>query len=155
MTYTMSASGTELVKLLNEQRVHYRKLRLLTQRQRSLVLDDDPQALLSLLADRQRVVDDLTALNARLAPFRREWTRVFDGLDPHTRRDVKELLEESNELLASVMTSDRQDSEMLGARRQSAAAGMSATRLAGRASAAYASSTALVGPAAQLAEARA
>ena len=59
---------------------------------------------------------------------------------PETRREVKELLEESNSLLASVMTDDQQDYEMLGARRQATAATLSATRHSGRASAAYASS---------------
>lgn len=154
MAYTVTGQPAELVKLLTEQRNQYRRLRGLTQRQRTLVLDEDSPALLSLLNERQRVVEDLTALGARLSPYRREWTRVYDGLDPAMRGQVKELLEESNALLASVMTADRQDTEMLGARRQSAAAGLSATRLTGRASAAYASSTA-AGPAAQLAEAHA
>src|SRR5438552_1966886 len=123
-----STRETELIKLLGEQRNQYRRLRGLTQRQRTLVLDDNSPALLSLLNDRQRVVDELTSLNARLAPYRREWTQVYDALDPETRQRVKELLEESNALLASVMTADRQDTETLGARRCATAATISATR---------------------------
>src|SRR5437763_809465 len=140
MPYVVSLHSAELVKLLTEQRNHYRKLRSLTQRQRTLVLDDDSPALLVLLSDRQRVVDELTALNARLAPYRREWTRMYETLDPAAKRQAKELLEESNALLASIMSADHQDTATLGARRNATAATLSASRHSGRASAAYASS---------------
>jgi len=140
MNAEFTGNVSELVRLLLDQRVQYRKLQSLTQRQKTLIVDDDPQALLGLLSERQRVVDELTSINTRLAPYRRQWTRVYETLDHATRDEVKELLEESNALLSSIMSSDRDDVEMLRTRRQVAADSLSQTRVAGRAVAAYGSS---------------
>src|SRR5262249_26483017 len=145
MAYTFSAQPAELIRLLSEQRACYRKLRSLSERQQLVVADDDPSAatnLLSILSARQRVVDELTALNAKLSPFRRDWTHVYDALDPETRANVKDILEESNALLSSVITADRQDSEKLDARREAAPAALSSSQVSGLASDAYTLSSA-------------
>lgn len=146
MTQAFDRYATQLLDLLTEQRSQHRRLQLLTERQRILVADDDPQNLLALLAERQGVVDGLGALNQRLAPYRETWTRTYHELDPATRRQVKELLEESNELLAAVLNSDRADTETLGARREVAASTLSSSRLTGRATAAYTAAGAAAAP---------
>lgn len=107
----------ELVQLLEHQRVLFARLRSLADRQKALVIQDDPQPLLALLSERQRLVDGLVGLNARLAPYRSQWTSIYSGLDESRRRHVAELLEESNSALSSILQSDTRDTETLQARR--------------------------------------
>src|SRR5262249_16506136 len=63
----------ELIRLLERQRDVFQHLRSLADRQRALVEQDDPQPLLVLLSERQRLVEDLNRCNSLLAPYRRNW----------------------------------------------------------------------------------
>lgn len=107
----------ELVQLLEHQRVLFARLRGLADRQKALVIQDDPQPLLNLLSERQRLVDGLVGLNARLGPYRSRWTTIYSGLDESRRRHVAELLEESNSALSIILQSDNHDTATLQARR--------------------------------------
>lgn len=135
---------TALIGMLEQQRSFYGRLRLLADRQRALVVQDDPQPLLALLAERQRLVDGLVSLNERLAPFRSDWTTVYGGLDEPMRRHVAELLEEANAALGSILQSDGQDTAALTARRQGMMQQLAMVDAGARASAAYASAGAAV-----------
>lgn len=128
---------SELITLLEHQRTLYRQLRVLADRQKSLVVDEDIQPLLSLLQDRQKLVDGLTGLNARLAPYREGWTQTFNGLDESTRKDVMEMLEEANNTLGSILQSDTRDSATLTARRDQTADRLASMDAGARAGAAY------------------
>ena len=128
---------TELVTLLEHQRTLYRQLRLLADRQKSLVVQENIQPLLSLLQDRQKLVDGLAGLNARLAPYRDGWTETFNGLDEDTRRQVMEMLEEANATLGSILQGDNRDSATLIARKNHTADRLSVMDTAARAGAAY------------------
>lgn len=134
-------SGDRLVELLGLQQGHYRQLRLLADRQRSLVTQDDPGPLLSLLADRQRLVDGLVSLNAQLAPFRENWTDVYGRLDEPFRKQVAVLLEEVNTSLGAILQSDRKDTATLTAKRESMSNRMAGVNASSRASAAYSIAT--------------
>lgn len=129
---------TALIGLLEEQRGLYGRLRLLAERQRGLVVQDDPQPLLALLTERQRLVDGLVGLNGRLAPYRSEWTTVYGGLDEPKRRQVAELLEEANAALGSILQSDSHDTAALTARRQGMVQQLATVDAGARAGAAYA-----------------
>jgi hypothetical protein len=142
-----------LLDLLTSQRERYRKLRKLADRQRMLVSGDDPQSLLSVLGERQRIVDELGRLNDELSPYRSAWTRTYQSLDEATRDRVRGVLEESNGLLASVVAADRDDLAALGARRETTAMELNRTHHAGRAAAAYATAGRATGS--RLTEARA
>ncbi len=134
--------GSRLLELLEQQRSLYRRMRALTERQRSLVVRDDTQPLLKLLADRQKLVDELVKLNEDMAGFRRDWTNIYNSLDEASRERVSELLEEANSSLGAILQSDSKDSETLSARKQSVGDRLLGSAAAGRASAAYAASNA-------------
>jgi hypothetical protein len=133
-----------LMQTLERQRDLYRRLRALTERQRGLVSQDDPQPLLALLGDRQKLVDELLSVNEQLAQYRRGWTEVYGRLDEPSRRRVTEMLEEANATLGLILNSDSRDSAMLSTRRQDLADRMSAVGEASRAGAAYAAARANV-----------
>lgn len=136
--------AARLMQLLDRQRVLYRRLRILTERQRALVIQEDSQALLTLLADRQKLVDELMSLNNELTAFRRDWTNVYSRLDEPSRRRVAEMLEEANVSLGAILQSDSRDSATLSARRQEIADRMVAVDSGSRAGAAYAAAGAHV-----------
>ncbi len=130
-------SGDRLVELLGRQQGLYRQLRLLADRQRSLVTQDDPEPLLALLADRQRLVDRLVDLNTQLAPFRENWSDVYGRLNEPARKQVAILLEEVNTSLGAILKSDRTDTATLTAKRESMSNRMADVNAGSRASAAY------------------
>ena len=135
-----SPGANQLVALLGHQRTLYRQLRVLADRQKALVVQDDPEALLALLGERQRLVDGLVGLNARLAPFRARWSQIYNGLDESRRKEVSLLLEEVNSSLGAILQSDRTDTATLTARQQDMAGQLATFNTGSRASAAYSQS---------------
>lgn len=131
--------GTRLVGLLRHQSTLYRRLRLLADRQKALVAQDDARPLLALLAERQKLVDGLVGLNEQLACYRRDWTGVYGRLDEPTRKDVAALLEEVNTALGSILQSDRRDSATLAMKRRDVTDRLAVVEAGTRASAAYSS----------------
>ena len=129
--------AARLVELLKRQNALYRRLRKLAERQRALVAQDEVQPLLSLLAERQQVVDGLVNANQELAPFRTDWSERYQRFDEPTRRQVAELLEEANASLGTILQSDQQDSATLSAKRMDVAERLAAAETGSRASAAY------------------
>ena len=130
-------SGDRLVELLRHQQTLYRQLRLLADRQKALVVRDDTESLLTLLAERQRLVDGLVGLNAQLGPFRENWTELYAGLDDSVRARVAELLEEVNTSLGAILQSDSRDSAQLNTRQCARATQMADVDAGTRVSAAY------------------
>jgi hypothetical protein len=130
---------SQLLELLNHQKVLYRRLRLLAERQKALVVQDDAQPLLALLSERQKLVDGLVSLSGQLARYRESWPDFYSKLDAATRGRVSELLEEANSALGMILQSDRRDTAALAARRHQVADRMNAVEAGYRASSAYAS----------------
>lgn len=128
----------ELMALLDHQRTLYRRLRMLAERQKALVMLDDAQPLLDLLNERQRLVDGLVALGGKIAPYRERWPALYAEMDEPTRRAAAALLEEVNASLSMILQRDRQDTAMLDVRRQDAAWRMASMNNHSRASSAYA-----------------
>ena len=97
----------------------------------------------------------MTDTYCRVRPLQQQMPIYIAGLlnDPETQRRVKALVDESDELLSAIMTSDRRDTDTLSARKRITAATLSMTPARGRATAAYAAGGA--GHAARLAETQA
>ncbi|MCB9851828.1 MAG: flagellar protein FliT [Phycisphaerales bacterium] len=137
---TAEQSVARVIELLRHQRTLYRKLRSLADRQKSLVVSDDAGALIQLLAERQRLVDGLVQLNAKIAPYRQNWTDFYQGLSETQRVEVSELLEEVNASLGAILRDDARDTAMMTARRERMAIELGEIGGSRRAHAAYAGS---------------
>lgn len=137
---TAEQNVTRVIELLRHQRTLYRKLRSLADRQKTLVVSDDAGALISLLAERQRLVDGLVQLNAKIAPYRQNWTDFYQGLNETQRVEVSELLEEVNASLGAILRDDARDTAMMTARREQMAIELGEIGGNRRAHAAYAGS---------------
>lgn len=127
-----------LVRLLEEQRDCYDRLRRLAERQRRLISDQDPESLLRILAERQRLVDRLGELGKELQPYRQEWANTYTQMHAERRRHVRGLLDEINTLLGAILISDAEDSRLLAARKQTVRDRLKQTASARTAGAAYA-----------------
>lgn len=107
-----------LVGLLTQQRDLYRRLRELSEQQRTLITGDRPELLLNILRERQTLVGALARLNEELGPFRRDWERLYGGLSGEPREQANGLLKEINSLLRVILKTDQEDSALLSARKQ-------------------------------------
>jgi hypothetical protein len=114
-------TGSELIHLLTQQRLLYRQLKELAAKQSSLVEQADPEMLLRVLADRQRLIDKLAAIDRRLRPIRKDWQRVAGSLPEAQRVEAQGLIEAVRQILGEIITQDRQDSEALSSRQQATA----------------------------------
>jgi flagellar biosynthesis/type III secretory pathway chaperone len=114
-----SQEPKRLITLLSEQRELYQRLRDLSERQRSLISSDRPEQLLSILRERQTLVAALAKLNEQLAPFRRNWDILYQGLPADLRVSANKLLQDINGLLRVILKTDQEDSALLAARKQS------------------------------------
>ncbi len=82
-----------LLDLLRRQRDFYDQLEALSAGQLDLIEQGTTEALLSLLAERQGVVDQLGQISATLAPVRQHWDQWSADLSDTDRDEVRNLLE--------------------------------------------------------------
>lgn len=143
MNNAVATSDSEkLVALLEEQRNLYLRLRDLSERQRSLITGDRPEALLDILRDRQTSVMALARINESLSPYRRDWEATFLRLDEPLRERVGGLLGEINAALQAILKADQEDGALLAARKRSVGAAIETIADTRRVNAAYAKNAA-------------
>ena len=106
------------VSLLTAQRDVYVRLKGLVDRQRSLVERDDPTELLSLLAERRRLTDDLTSLARRLGPIEPQWAKLKGAVSDEEGGRVRTLLGEVRDVLGHITAVDSEDVRRLEVRRR-------------------------------------
>ncbi len=138
MDTDMHERSGKLIELLEQQRDCYRRLKDLAERQRRLITDQDPEALLKILGERQKLVDQLTELNQALAPFRQEWANTYTQMQSDRRQHVQEVLDDINMLLGAIMVTDAEDSRLLAAGKERIGSELREAAAGRRANTAYA-----------------
>jgi FlgN protein len=99
----------ELLELLEAQQLLYQRLMPLSRQQGELVAGGDAEALLTLLSQRQVLIDQLLGLNRKLEPYRQDWPQLWSELDADTRVKVKARVDSVQRLLDSIIEQDEQD----------------------------------------------
>ena len=130
-------SAEKLLAPLEEQLALYKKLKELTGRQRELVSEEDPAALLALLGERQQLLDQLAALDGEVAPIRRSWDRLSSTLPGAVLRRATAVFQESRRLLENILASDQKDTELLEGRKANVAEALQTIGAARQTHAAY------------------
>lgn len=138
MTATLQREARQLTELLQQQRDLYRRLRELAEGQSQAVRDDQPESLLRILGQRQRLIHELTQVNAMLEPYRSQWDKLREGLEPAERLRVSELVDEVQALLAQILQQDEGDCDMLKKRSGEVRGEASAVALGRKVNTAYA-----------------
>ncbi|NOT02030.1 MAG: hypothetical protein HOP29_15560 [Phycisphaerales bacterium] len=120
-----SDEGAELVGQLEAQREVCVRLRQMAHAQRRLVTLEDPARLMALLADRQRLTDELRMVSDRVG-------NTTERLDAARERMTKEAVARAEELQSDVrlivqeiMMADENDARLLTARKQQMKAAIS------------------------------
>lgn len=142
---TRQVASENLIELLTEQRDLYRKLRDLSDRQRSLIAGDRPEQLLNILRDRQTLVTALAKVNEKLAPYRRNWGGIYETLPESDKRTASGLLEQINGMLKVILKTDQEDQTLLSARKQAVARSLNDVNGGRKANSAYARNAAPAG----------
>ncbi len=134
-----------LLGLLDRQRQLYRSLQVLAEQQAEMVTGGNPDGLLSLLAQRQTLLEDVKKTNDALLPFRQRWDAVCQMLDEQQRTQVTAAINEINERLQTIMRRDQKDSEMLQLRCQRIGQDLKSARVGRTAMQAYDSAASRAG----------
>lgn len=102
-----------LVALLKKQQAIYQQLRQLSDQQATLIDQGQPEPLLALLGQRQKLIDDAAGLNTQLDPYRRGWTSLWAGLGDADRQTIGNLVRDVQDLLGAIVQQDERDRQAL------------------------------------------
>jgi len=131
--------ATGLIDLLDQQRSIYQQLFDLSACQSQLVSAGDAEPLLSLLAQRQRLIDDLTQLNNHIEPYKQNWPALWARLDGRTQAGIQSLIDQVQALLDQILARDEQDRLALSAQRDHTGSQLKQVRTGTAANRAYGS----------------
>lgn len=106
-----------LAGLLERQHEVVAALTDLSRRQGERIDAGDDDGILSILAERQPLVEEFSAISARLLPFRAAWERHLSTLAPAQREQVHRRAELVSSLAAALAARDEADRRRLAARR--------------------------------------
>lgn len=126
----------QILVMLREQRDLCARLGELSDCQRDLITGEAADRLLSVLSERQTLLDRLSTLGARLRPLQQRWREIRACMDAASAEAADRLVAEVNALLSAVLVRDEADAQLLSARRQVAGqeiAELRQTRVAGSA----------------------
>jgi len=130
-------SSEDALSLLREQESLFGRLEALASRQRPLVAAEGMEPLLSLLADRKRLLDEMIQVATRLEPILQGWPRFRERLTPAEQVEADRLLALSHDRRRRLRESDERDARILAVRRKGVAEKLQASYSGGEAIAAY------------------
>lgn len=136
-TVVLERAAGALIVLLGEQSELYGQLAALSETQRGLITGNEPERLLGLLGERQKLLDRLEELAARMRPYQKTWPRMRPLVSPAEVQEVDRLLAKVNGLLATIIEQDKADSQLLAARKSVTGQEMSSLKASRTAGAAY------------------
>lgn len=112
-----SDEATEVFALLQQQRDLYRELKSHSEQQDALIASGATDQLLSLLAQRQRLIDGLGQVSSSLAPYRSRIAAIADQASGDLGEQMRAMVEEVRELLESIIATDEKGKADLEAAR--------------------------------------
>lgn len=131
------AGHDDWIGQLDRQCELYGQLKALSDRQSQLVRQGQAEQLLGVLSARQKVIDELAAVHAAMAPLRTRWTDIYAGLSMDKKSHVSRQLKQVEQLLASIIEQDERDRRELDAVRQEVGGALQRTVRSGAAVSAY------------------
>ena len=99
---TDQTASADLVKMLEERRALCQRLLDLGAEQTQVIAGGDPQGLMTLLSQRQALIDGLIQLNGRIEPFKTRGKGIGAKLAPEVRQRAQALLDEAEAIMRQV-----------------------------------------------------
>jgi hypothetical protein len=104
---------TTLVRALCGQKALYEQILTLARQQSQYVASGESEALMTVLAARSRLIEQVIPLDRELQPYKGRWQEVLDGLPAADRKVVGGLLQDVQKLLGDILALDEHDKESL------------------------------------------
>jgi hypothetical protein len=114
---SLPGEANEVFALLEQQRDLYRELKSQSEQQDALIASGATDQLLSLLAQRQRLIDGLGQVSSSLAPYRSRIAVIADQASGDLGEQMRAMVEEVRELLESIIADDEKGKTDLEAAR--------------------------------------
>lgn len=130
--------GAQMISLLTQQCALYKRLAVLADTQHSLITGNRPEQLLTVLADRQTLLDELHQLAERMRPYQERWPNLRATLHRGKVDAIDRLLKEVNQLLRGILEKDKADAQLLAAQKQTTGAAIASCKAGRKAETAYA-----------------
>ena len=102
-----------LVRALSGQKSLYGQILALARQQSGHVAGGEGDALMTVLAARHRLIEQVAPLDRQLQPFKGRWQAILDGLPTADRKQVGGLLQDVQRLLGEILDQDERDKEAL------------------------------------------
>lgn len=118
------AWGPRVAAVLEAQRRICIELEALTGRQRECIVQGDTNTLMSVLGERQDLINQLTALNVEIEPYRADWERYMQRVTPAQREAMQAAVAELGQLVDRISASDDADRKHLEEQRSVVSAEM-------------------------------
>lgn len=100
-------------KALSGQKALYEQILALARQQSQYVATGESESLMTVLAARSRLIEQIAPLDRELQPFKGRWQDVLDVLPAGQRVHIGGMLKEVQGLLSSILAQDEQDKESL------------------------------------------
>jgi flagellar biosynthesis/type III secretory pathway chaperone len=129
--------SNRLLEILRQQHDMLNRLAEMVRSQSNMIADGRIDQLLSLLANRQSLIDQFTASQSQMSELTRNLDERLESASGETRDEIRALIQEIGELLSQVMQSDQQDQARLEAGKNRIKQELSSTGAARQARNAY------------------
>ena len=126
-----------LIDRLTQQRELYQQLKTLSDQQGELIAQGQAEQLLTVLSQRQSLVEQIAQLNEHIAPFKQHWPDLSAQISDDQRKQVNTLLEEVENLLQSIIGQDDRHRQQLQSAKEDVGRQLQQVNHAGRAINAY------------------
>lgn len=126
-----------VIRLLDEQRGHFRELEALSRRQSLCVGTGETERLLGVLAEKQRVVERVQGVNASLQAYMPDWAAKVAALPERSRVLLRSHTDELESLASQVHARDEADRAALEAQSKVISQELATTAKASGAARAY------------------
>jgi hypothetical protein len=132
----------DVIRLLSAQRDLYALLGRLADRQRGLITGNEPEQLLKVIAERQRVLAALGKVTERLRPYQQRWQELRGRMSGEQLAAADALVKDMQRELAAIIAKDEADVQLLAARKEAASQSIAGLKRGRDAGVAYAASAA-------------
>jgi chorismate mutase len=110
-------TADQTLAMLQEQLDCYKRLAKLAGTQHEHVQNSRTEELLTVLTQRQEVIDQLARLEEIIAPVKKEWNDYLGTLPADDRDRAAKVMEESRRLLEQITNNDKDDAMVLQQRK--------------------------------------
>jgi len=131
-------ANEEVLPSLKRQLDCYQRLGKLANVQHEHVQNSRTEELLTVLSQRQALLEEMALLEKIILPAKRNWKEYVDGLPPDDRAEAESLVSETRRLLEDIAAADRDDTLVLQQRKMNLGRGIGQATAARKFNRAYA-----------------